>query len=757
MRPLPHNSPQRAARLVPNSNRSRWSWAGTGWQPLRALALVLAVGATVQWMLIGTEGGEQLSSPAAIAYGLFCLLGGGVVLTASGRFRLGRAITQGTGVCAFGLATAWAWAFLGSGDSGADALRSALNLALALAVLIALCNRGWPLGARFGMLAAGLGLLAVADALRAQEILAGAPGLGLPDALSFGGIALVVVFACAGPREQERRNPSGRLVVLLSVVAAIVAVAALVYDHYSRLDTGTVLLAGLTLLAAALRLLVAQRGWRDARAEVREVEAGALESTALDAALTVGPDGSVLACNERAYRTLRRNDFEIVGKPVRNLLGGREDHVFEQLLEEVDPHSLPLELSAYDTQGMPYPVEVTIRPAPGRNALKTLLVRDITERKRREEENRRLAAIIRSSHDAVLTKDLSSVVTGWNQGAERVYGYSAEEAIGRRVTELLIPRSRRSEAKRILKEAGAGRVVSFETQRLTKGGALLDVTLRSFPIRGVSGEVCAVCTVAHDVSDRRRRERAESRDAEGLLWRKRLRESLDGDRLLFHGQPILDLRSGAIHHYELLMRMEVDGELVMPGTFLPYAEETELIHELDLWAVEEGMRAGEQTSVAINLSARSLGSRALLKAIESRLAADGSLAQRLIFEITETAAAENMQGARELVGELTKMGCGVALDDFGTGYGSFTYLRHLPVTQLKIDTEFIRGIASGQADRRVVESMIAVAHNFEMTTVAEGVEDEDTLEELRELGVDLAQGFHIGHPAPLRWKAGGRR
>jgi EAL domain-containing protein (putative c-di-GMP-specific phosphodiesterase class I) len=95
------------------------------------------------------------------------------------------------------------------------------------------------------------------------------------------------------------------------------------------------------------------------------------------------------------------------------------------------------------------------------------------------------------------------------------------------------------------------------------------------------------------------------------------------------------------------------------------------------------------------------------------------------------------------------MGCGVALDDFGTGYGSFTYLRHLPVNQLKIDTEFIGGIVGDRAHRRVVESMIDVARNFEMTTVAEGVEDERALELLRELGVDFVQGFHVGRPEPL--------
>lgn len=747
---MPPDSPHRAPRLLPLSGAPSLVWQGEERPLWRLLASGLAVWAVAEAAFVREA--ETISTAAAVLHGLFCVLGAVTVILAGGRFRLRRAVTQGLGVCSFGLATAWTWAFLGPAGSSGEAIHNGFDLALALAVLAAFCNHGWPVARRFALLAGGFGLIALAYSLQAREGLGTAFGVDLLDALPIAGAALIALVAYQGIPLDPDRHPSGRLVVILSLLAVVVAVGALIVDHYSRLSSGTVLLAGLTLLAAGIRLTVAQRGWRDARAHAREVGAEAVEAATLDATVSVGPDGKIVACNERAYRTFRRNDFEIVGKPIGNLLdGGPGARSFEQLLEETDPHSLPapLELNAYDSHGVAFPVEVTIGPAPGRESMRTLVVRDITERKRREEENRRLAAIIRSSDDAVLTKDLSGTITGWNQGAERIYGYSAEEAIGRSVTELLIPPTRRAEAKRILKEASAGEVVSFETRRLTKKGALLDVSLRAFPIRGLSGEVTAVCTVAHDVSERRRRERAEQRNAEAMLWRQRLRESLGTGRLLFHGQPILDLRGGEVHHYELLVRMRLDGELVLPGDFLPYAEETELIRDLDLWAVEEGMRLGARIPVAINLSARSLGSRGLLSAIERRLASEAALARNLIFEITETAAAENMQGARELVGELSKMGCGVALDDFGTGYGSFTYLRHLPVTQLKIDTEFIRGIARDPADRRVVESMVDVARNFEMTTVAEGVEDEATLALLGELGIDLAQGYFVGRPQPL--------
>lgn len=716
-------------------------------------------GVLLAGLLLALLVAAQMTGPVATgAYGILCAAGAAAVLAASGGFQLRRSLAQGLGVCALGLATLWAWAFLApaaADGSAGDVVRSALDLLLALAVLGALCNHGWPATIRFSMLAGGLFLLALADSLEARGGVGGEAPRLLLDALPFVAAALIAAVACMGVRSDSREARSGRLIVTVSLLAMGIATAALVYDHYSRLSSVTILLATLTLLVGAIQLVVAQRGWRDARARARlaEVSSVASEFVGLDAALTVGPDGKVLACNAQARRIFRREEIEIVGKGVGALLDGAGDgRSFEELLAAADREGLPtaVELNAYDSHGVGFPVEIAVGPLLGDSSLRNVLVRDISDRRRREEENRRLAAIIRSSEDAVLTKDLSGKITAWNQGAEHLYGYTPEEAIGRHVRDLIIPPGRRDEQRRVLEEAGRGETISFETQRITKDGRLIDVSLRAFPIRGVSGEVTAVCTVGHDVSDRRRRERAEERDAEAQLWRGRLRHALGNGGLVFHGQPIIELASGAVHHHELLVRMQLSGHLIPPGTFLPFAEEGELIREVDLWAVNRGIEVARELPVAINLSARSLGSRGLLSAIERRLGEDDVAPGNLTFEITETAAAENIEGARELVRELTGLGCGIALDDFGTGYGSFTYLRHLPVTQLKIDTEFISGICSDAADRRVVESMVAVARNFEMTTVAEGVEDRETFELLGDLSIDMVQGYYVGRPQPLK-------
>jgi Amt family ammonium transporter len=131
------------------------------------------------------------------------------------------------------------------------------------------------------------------------------------------------------------------------------------------------------------------------------------------------------------------------------------------------------------------------------------------------------------------------------------------------------------------------------------------------------------------------------------------------------------------------------------------------------------------------------------------LRAGADVAPRIVFEITETAAAAHLDAACEFAADLTALGCGLALDDFGTGFGTFTYLRTLPLRYLKIDASFVRELLNSHDDRRVVRSVIAIAREFGLRTIAEGVEDGATLELLRELGTDYVQGFHLGVPAEL--------
>jgi EAL domain-containing protein (putative c-di-GMP-specific phosphodiesterase class I) len=165
--------------------------------------------------------------------------------------------------------------------------------------------------------------------------------------------------------------------------------------------------------------------------------------------------------------------------------------------------------------------------------------------------------------------------------------------------------------------------------------------------------------------------------------------------------------------------------------------------------VEQALTLPADIAPEVNMSAVTLCDAEARKQIVALLERHPKAARRLVFEITETAAADHLEAAREFAARLTRLGCGLALDDFGTGFGSFTYLRALPLRYLKIDASFVSELERSKDDRRVVESIIGIARQFDLLTIAEGVETEANLRLLRELGADYAQGFHLGRPAPV--------
>jgi EAL domain-containing protein (putative c-di-GMP-specific phosphodiesterase class I) len=192
------------------------------------------------------------------------------------------------------------------------------------------------------------------------------------------------------------------------------------------------------------------------------------------------------------------------------------------------------------------------------------------------------------------------------------------------------------------------------------------------------------------------------------------------------------------------------GEIIPPGKFLPAAEKYGVIAEIDQWVVTQAIRlAAEGRRVEVNLSAESVGSPELLAVIERELRSTTADPSKIIFEITETALMRYIKAGEAFTHYLVKLGCGLALDDFGTGFGSFTYLKTLPVDYLKIDIEFVRNLGSNPANQHLVKAVVNLAQGFAKQTIAEGVEDEETLGLLRNYGVDFAQGFHIGRPAPI--------
>jgi PAS domain S-box-containing protein len=299
--------------------------------------------------------------------------------------------------------------------------------------------------------------------------------------------------------------------------------------------------------------------------------------------------------------------------------------------------------------------------------------------------------------------------------------------------------------------AEGGSFRDLRKRYLRADGTTMWASVHVSTVEDEAGSVTAMFSQVVDISDQKAREdELESMVAEAA-WLGRIRDALDEDRFVLFAQPIVDLSTGQTVQREMLIRMrERDGTLVSPSAFLPAAERYGLIGEIDTWVIGQAasMAAGGMP-VEINLSGLSVGDPAILAAIERALKESGADPKLLVFEVTETAIVRDLDVGREFAERLAELGCGFSLDDFGTGFGGLTYLKHLPADSVKIDIEFVRDLASSEADQRLVRAIVDLAHGFGQTTVAEGVEDEQTLQRLRELGVDRAQGYFLGRPGPL--------
>jgi EAL domain-containing protein (putative c-di-GMP-specific phosphodiesterase class I) len=199
--------------------------------------------------------------------------------------------------------------------------------------------------------------------------------------------------------------------------------------------------------------------------------------------------------------------------------------------------------------------------------------------------------------------------------------------------------------------------------------------------------------------------------------------------------------------------LDEKGKLILPSQFLGIAERFGLIHEIDRWVVCKSIRLveklqqnGKPTCLEVNLSGKSLMDTELLPLIKRELAAANVDPVNLIFEITETSCIENIATAQNFISSLKNLGCHFALDDFGIGFSSFNYLKHLPVDCLKIDGSFIHNLSRDSVDQQIVRAIVEVARGLGKKTIAEFVEDGETVNLLREFGVNYAQGYHIGKP-----------
>jgi EAL domain-containing protein (putative c-di-GMP-specific phosphodiesterase class I) len=244
---------------------------------------------------------------------------------------------------------------------------------------------------------------------------------------------------------------------------------------------------------------------------------------------------------------------------------------------------------------------------------------------------------------------------------------------------------------------------------------------------------------------------------ERLALETHLRRALERSQLLLHYQPQVDLKTGHIIGTEALVRWQrPEAGLVSPLDFIPLAEETGLIVPIGTWILDRSCRQVQRWQAAhpelppltasVNLSGRQLGHPDLIGDVARVLADTGIEPGCVVLEITESVLMEDVESSRSTLDALKALGVRIVVDDFGTGYSSLAYLRRFPVDMLKIDQSFIAGLGEDPSDTAIVAAVVSLAHTLGLEAVAEGVETEEQLAELRRLDCDHAQGYLMARP-----------
>ncbi len=553
----------------------------------------------------------------------------------------------------------------------------------------------------------------------------------------------------------------------------------------------------------------AEEALRRAEGSVRRL--AAIVESSDDAIVSMTPAGRIETWNPGAERLYGYRATEMIGASITQVAAAGDELGVTRLIERVagGGHAPVLELTARHKSGATIAVTLTLSPI--RDALGAIIgvsgiARDITERKQFESQLRQLTdqdgltgLLNRRRFEEELARAVSAgarygLVTalavidvdnfkyvndtlGHRIGDELIRGVAATLDRRSRVTDVvarlggdefavLIPHTSPVQATAVLEQV----LAKIREQTLVVGDRHLRVTasagLVTFSDEGLAAdELLAAADVTMYEAKEAGRDRlavngasvrASSALEHRFTWAERIRDALEHDKFTLYHQPILDLSSGQVTRHEVLLRMIDDqGAIIAPGAFLSTAERFGLINAIDQWVIANAIAliaeheaAGQPISLEVNLSGRSIDDPAVLEVIETELKRSQIDPASLTFEITETAAITNMELARSLAQRLTSLGCRFALDDFGAGFASFYYLKHLPLHYVKIDGGFIRELPRSSTDRLVVKAMVEIAAGMGLKTIAEFVEDAETLELLAELGVDYAQGYHVARPRP---------
>lgn len=486
-----------------------------------------------------------------------------------------------------------------------------------------------------------------------------------------------------------------------------------------------------------------------------------LVETSTDLILVTDQDGRIVYANPAVEEVLGYEPEQMVGVRVSDFVAPHFEAEAASIAERAArgrPQS-PRQLVGLRRDGSPVQLRLSATPLAASDReleAAALVATDVSAQDRRERELSELIRdnelILRSVGDGIIRVDPDGRITYANPAAGRILGCNHAELMGSDANELL---------HQVPADGSAGPVEESPIQASLRGEAIANsdevfwrpdgtsfaVKCTTAPIREGGKIVGSVCVFA-DVSDEREREQEVMWELE---WRRRITRAVEGDRLLAYAQPIVDLRDGRPVQKELLVRMKGRGEdVVLPVDFLPAAERLDVISTIDRWMLGRALDlVAKGQTVAVNISARSLTELDLLDDVRRALRGSGADPSKLVFEVTETAAAQNTAAARRFAAAVKRLGCRLALDDFGTGFGAMTYLKSLPAHFLKIDMDFVSRLRADEGNQRIVRTIVDIARRHGQRTIAEGVEDSETADLLREYGVDYAQGHLFGAAEPI--------
>jgi len=500
---------------------------------------------------------------------------------------------------------------------------------------------------------------------------------------------------------------------------------------------------------------------------LRRAERQMAESlTLLETLLLSAPVGFGYVDRDYVYRRVNDTLAEINGAPVEAHFGRTVAEVVPDLWPQIESSYRHVLEDGEAVVSMPFAGETAGAPGEIRHWLVSLypvrletetigvgiVVVDVTERDQAAELR---SIVMETMAEGLCVVDAEGRLMMMNSSASEMLGWSEDELRGKPMH--AVAHYQRADGSAFPESEcelhtvhALGRSIRASDDAFTrKDGSIFPVSYSARPLlSGVTSRGAVI--VFRDATEEKAEQARVRRELDAFTWVGRTRDAIDDQRLVLYSQPIVAI-DGTPHSEELLLRMiGRDGLVIMPGAFLPVAEKFGLIAEIDRWVIKQAIAlAGTGRRVEANLSADSIGNLDLLPLIEHELRECGADPGNVVFEITETALMGDIGNGESFARGLAEMGCGLALDDFGTGFGSFTYLKALPIQYLKIDIDFVRDLASNRANQHLVKAIVGLAEGFGHRTIAEGVEDAETLDLLGGYGVDFAQGYHLGRPAPI--------